>query len=247
MISVQSEIALAVLIDADNASPKIIEGLLANVATIGNASVRRIYGDWTAPEMAPWKSALLSHSIHPMQQFRYTKGKNATDSAMIIDAMDLLYTRRLDGFCIVSSDSDFTRLASRIRESGKHVYGFGEKKTPSSFVAACNNFIYTEDFLASAGAPPEPRRKTAEELRSDTRLMHLLRSAIEAASNKNGWALLSGVGNNIVKQASDFSTKKYGYPKLYDLAEATGLFEITREEKRVLIKNARTGKSEAAF
>lgn len=135
------------LIDADNARANIIEGLLAEVAKFGVASVKRIYGDWTTPNLGQWKTVLLEHSIQPIQQFRYTTGKNATDSAMIIDAMDLLYTNTFDGFCIVSSDSDFTRLASRIRESGKSVYGFGEKKTPRPFVTACDRFIYTENLM----------------------------------------------------------------------------------------------------
>jgi hypothetical protein len=140
---------LAVLIDADNARANIVEGLLAEIAKFGVASVKRIYGDWTTPNLGQWKTVLLEHSIQPIQQFRYTTGKNATDSAMIIDAMDLLYTETFDGFCIVSSDSDFTRLASRIRESGKSVYGFGEKKTPRPFVTACDRFIYTENLLIS--------------------------------------------------------------------------------------------------
>ncbi|MDD5094106.1 MAG: NYN domain-containing protein [Dehalococcoidia bacterium] len=140
--------ALAVLIDADNANPAIIEGLLAETAKLGFASVKRIYGDWTTPKLSQWKTALLEYSIQPIQQFAYTVGKNATDSAMIIDAMDLLYSGNLDGFCLVSSDSDFTRLAARLRESGKIVYGFGEQKTPRPFVTACDRFIYTEVFSA---------------------------------------------------------------------------------------------------
>ena len=143
---------LAVLIDADNARANIIEGLLAEIAKFGVASVKRIYGDWTTPNLGQWKTVLLEHSIQPIQQFRYTTGKNATDSAMIIDAMDLLYTDTFDAFCIVSSDSDFTRLASRIRESGKRVYGFGEKKTPRPFITACDRFIYTEILLVSANS-----------------------------------------------------------------------------------------------
>jgi len=135
---------LAILIDADNAQPAITENLLAEIAKYGTASVKRIYGDWTLPQLRGWKDILLQHSIQPIQQFGYTKGKNATDSALIIDAMDLLYTGRFDGFCLVSSDSDFTKLAARIRESGLTVYGFGEKKTPDPFVAACDKFIYTE-------------------------------------------------------------------------------------------------------
>ncbi|MDO9050811.1 MAG: NYN domain-containing protein [Methylotenera sp.] len=146
---------LAVLIDADNARANIIEGLLAEVVKFGVASVKRIYGDWTTPNLGQWKTVLLEHSIQPIQQFRYTTGKNATDSAMIIDAMDLLYTDTFDGFCIISSDSDFTRLASRIRESGKRVYGFGEKKTPRPFVTACDRFIYTENLLISSDNLPD--------------------------------------------------------------------------------------------
>ncbi|MGB7569572.1 MAG: NYN domain-containing protein [Chitinivibrionales bacterium] len=141
---IESNAPLAVLIDADNANPSIIEGLLEEVAKIGVASVKRIYGDWTLPNLGSWKSVLLEYSIQPIQQFRYTTGKNATDSAMIIDAMDLLYAGHFAGFCLVSSDSDFTRLASRIRESGRSVYGFGERKTPRAFVSACDRFIYTE-------------------------------------------------------------------------------------------------------
>jgi len=160
---------LAVLIDADNAQPSVIEGLLAEVAKFGVASVKRIYGDFTSPRMTQWKAALLKHSISPAQQFAYTSGKNATDSSMIIDAMDLLYTQRFDGFCLVSSDSDFTRLAQRLREEGTTVYGFGERKTPDAFVQACDKFIYTEVLRndsasaveAARSAPAQPAKKTA--------------------------------------------------------------------------------------
>ena len=151
--------ALAILIDADNASPSIVKGLIDEVAKLGRATVRRIYGDWTTPNLGSWKDVLLEHSIQPMQQFAYTKGKNATDSSLIIDAMDLLYAGNLDGFCIVSSDSDFTRLASRLKESGKRVYGFGEKKTPRPFVAACDRFIYTEVFAQVEGQAPKPQER----------------------------------------------------------------------------------------
>ena len=161
---------LAVLIDADNARPAIVEGLLAEIAKYGTAHVKRIYGDWTKPDLNGWKEVLLRHSIQPIQQFRYTVGKNATDSAMIIDAMDLLYTERFDGFCIVSSDSDFTRLASRIRESGHTVYGFGEKKTPEPFRTACDKFIYTEVLVQATEAEPSAgvKRRSAKELRGDS-------------------------------------------------------------------------------
>lgn len=242
--TLENNIPLAVLIDADNANPKIIEGLLAEIAKLGNASVKRIYGDWTTPNLGQWKDALLEHSIQPMQQFRYTSGKNATDSAMIIDAMDLLYTGPFVGFCIVSSDSDFTRLASRIKESGKRVYGFGEQKTPRPFVAACDRFIYTEVFSAPVGAEPEIKQKSSKELRSDTRLLNLFRSAIEAASDENGWAHLGGVGSNILKQATDFDPRNYGYQKLNELAGAIGLFEIARVDQRVLIRDGRAKKAE---
>jgi uncharacterized LabA/DUF88 family protein len=231
--------SLAVLIDADNANPKIIEGLLAEIAKLGVASVKRIYGDWTTPNLGPWKTVLLEHSIHPVQQFRYTTGKNATDSAMIIDAMDLLYTGPFTGFCIVSSDSDFTRLASRIKESGKRVYGFGEQKTPRPFVAACDRFVYTEVFSASVGTAPEIKKRTAKELRGDTTLLNLLRSAIDAASDENGWAHLGGVGSNIVKKATDFDPRNYGYAKLNELVAAIGLFEVAKCDQRVLIRNGR--------
>ena len=235
----ENSAALAVLIDADNANPLIIEGLLTEVAKLGVASVKRIYGDWTTPNLGKWKDALLQHSIQPMQQFRYTTGKNATDSAMIIDAMDLLYTGPFAGFCLVSSDSDFTRLASRLREAGKRVYGFGEKKTPHSFVAACDRFIYTEVLSASEGASPQLRVVSAKELRGDTKLVNLFRSAIEAASDESGWAHLGGVGSNIVKQAPEFDPRNYGYPKLNELADAIGLFEIDRRDKTVLIRDPR--------
>ena len=155
-------VKLAVLIDADNARPAIVEGLLAEIAKYGTAHVKRIYGDWTKPDLNGWKEALLRHSIQPIQQFRYTVGKNATDSAMIIDAMDLLYSERFDGFCIVSSDSDFTRLASRIRESGLTVYGFGERKTPEPFRTACDKFIYTEVLVKATEAEPSRRREAPQ-------------------------------------------------------------------------------------
>jgi uncharacterized LabA/DUF88 family protein len=220
---------LAVLIDADNARPANVDGLVEEVAKYGVASVKRIYGDWTKPNLKGWKESLLTHAIQPIQQFSYTAGKNATDSALIIDAMDLLYSERFDGFCIVSSDSDFTRLASRVREAGLFVYGFGEKKTPQPFVSACDKFIYTE-ILRTAEQESEgdarKDRKSSKQLRSDTRLVNLLRSAIDAAADETGWAHLSRVGNRIVNQAPEFDSRNYGYGKLSDLVEATQLFEI---------------------
>jgi uncharacterized LabA/DUF88 family protein len=217
---------LAVLIDADNAQPSIVEELLAEIAKYGTANVKRIYGDWTGFRLKGWKEVLLLHSIQPIQQFSYTTGKNATDSAMIIDAMDLLYTNKFDGFCIVSSDSDFTKLASRIRESGLVVYGFGEKKTPEAFVSACDKFIYTEVLMPKEDDSQSIKPKSTNELKQDTKLVSLLRNAVEASSDDSGWAHLAPVGSNIAKQAPDFDPRNYGYKKLRELVAATKLFEI---------------------
>lgn len=221
---------LAVLIDADNTQPAIIDGLLSEVANYGTANVKRIYGDWTSTALRGWKEVLLEYSIQPVQQFAYTKGKNATDSAMIIDAMDLLYTGNFTGFCIVSSDSDFTKLASRIRESGLLVYGFGEKKTPSAFLSACDKFIYTEVLRAKTDKNRAITKKSAHELKQDTKLVRLLRNAIEAASDENGWAALGGIGSNIAKQSPDFDSRNYGYGKLGELIKAIKLFETEERQ-----------------
>lgn len=226
---------LAVLIDADNAQPGTIEALLAEVAKYGTAHVKRAYGDWTGTNLKGWKDQLLAQSIQPMQQFAYTIGKNSTDAAMVIDAMDLLYSERFDGFCIVSSDSDFTRLAARLRESGLIVYGFGQRKTPKPFVAACDKFIYVENltYPDSTSTPAEamPRSKpttSAAQLKGDTALVSLLRNAVEASSDDDGWAPLSSVGNIVTKQRPDFDSRTYGYAKLSDLITATTLFETSR-------------------
>jgi len=217
---------LAVLIDADNAQPRIVDGLLVEIANYGTASVKRIYGDWTGPGLKGWKEVLLQHSIQPMQQFAYTKGKNATDSAMIIDAMDLLYTGNFNGFCIVTSDSDFTKLASRIREAGLLVYGFGEQKTPSAFVSACDKFIYTEVLRAKTDESEAIAKKSSSELKQDTKLVNLLRNAVEASSDDSGWAQLGPVGHNIAKQSPGFDSRNYGYGKLGELVKATKIFDI---------------------
>jgi uncharacterized LabA/DUF88 family protein len=228
---------LAVLIDADNAQASITEGLLAEVAKYGTAHVKRAYGDWTAPNLRGWKDQLLAQSIQPIQQFAYTTGKNATDAAMVIDAMDLLYSGRFDGFCIVSSDSDFTRLAARLRESGMTVYGFGERKTPKPFVAACDKFLYIENLRfadedAASDVPgaksAKPKPATAAQLKGNTELVNLLRKAVDAASDDDGWAPLSSIGNIITNQRPDFDSRSYGYGKLSDLIKATTLFEIER-------------------
>ncbi len=230
---------LAVLIDADNAQAAVIGDLLSEVANYGVATVKRIYGDWTSPQLGSWKSVLNEHAINPIQQFAYTTGKNATDSALIIDAMDLLYTQRFDGFCLVTSDSDFTRLASRLRESGVTVYGFGERKTPESFVAACDKFVYV-DVLRSGvdettGSEESRKKPTGKELRGDARLMNLLRKAIESASDDEGWASLGAVGSHIANQAPDFDSRNWRYAKLVDLVSAIG-FEVQREGKNIRVR-----------
>jgi uncharacterized LabA/DUF88 family protein len=236
-MATENAVRLAVLIDADNAQASITEVLLAEVAKYGTAHVKRAYGDWTAPNLRGWKDQLLAQSIQPIQQFAYTTGKNATDAAMVIDAMDLLYSGRFDGFCIVSSDSDFTRLAARLRESGMTVYGFGERKTPKPFVAACDKFIYVENLrFADEDAvvdvpgvkPAKPKPATAAQLKSDAALVSMLRNAVEAASDDDGWAPLAAVGNILTNQRPDFDSRSYGYGKLSELINATTLFEIER-------------------
>lgn len=222
---------IALLIDADNVSPEHISGILAELSRYGTASVRRIYGDWTTPQLQGWKSAANEHSIQPVQQFAYTKGKNATDSALIIDAMDLLHLNDLDGYAIVSSDSDYTRLASRLRESGATVYGFGERKTPAPFVRACDVFVYVDvldvDSVDGTDAPP-PDKKPTRSLQRDKSLIALLRKGVEAAADDDGWAHLGGVGSLLRKQAPDFDARNWGYSKLGDLVEAVGIFDIDR-------------------
>jgi uncharacterized LabA/DUF88 family protein len=229
-VSIQQEASqdkLAVLIDADNTQATIIEGLLAEVAKYGVASVKRIYGDWTNTNLRSWKDKLLDYAIQPIQQFSYTTGKNATDSAMIIDAMDLLYSEKLDGFCIVSSDSDFTRLASRIRESGRRVYGFGEKKTPRAFVSVCDKFIYTEILRDREDDEDDakPAAKTRRDFKGDRKLIRLLRETVEDLADDSGWAYLGGVGQKITLRSSEFDPRNYGFRKLADLFRALPQFE----------------------
>jgi len=214
---------LAVLIDADNSQPSIIAGLMDEIAAYGIASVKRIYGDWTDVKLKGWKQVLLEHGLHPMQQFAYTTGKNATDSAMIIDAMDLLYTKNFDGFCIVSSDSDFTRLASRIRESGIKVYGFGEQKTPKSFIGACDKFVYTENLRRTAAQNGVNVPKIKYDQKA---LVSLVRNAVEDTVNEAGWSYLGAIGQNLVNKSPEFDPRSYGYKKLLDLIEGLEEFEL---------------------
>lgn len=215
----QNNDKLAVLIDADNAQASVIHELLSEVSRYGTASVKRAYGDWTTTNLKGWKDVLHKMAILPMQQFSYTTGKNSTDSSLIIDAMDLLHAGGLHGFCLVSSDSDFTRLATRIREAGLAVYGFGEKKTPQPFVAACDKFIYTEIL----------RPQQTEIVQDDTGpepLEPMIRTAITATAKDNGWAALSSVGSVILKNSPSFDPRNYGCQKLGELARKQHYLEV---------------------
>lgn len=222
---------LAVLIDADNASAKIASRLFEEVAKIGEASVRRIYGDFSGQRLKSWADILAQHAIIPQQQFAYTTGKNGSDIALVIDAMDLLHSGRFNGFCLVSSDSDFTRLASRIREQGVDVYGFGEQKTPESFRQACRRFIYTENLLL-----PEPpvgetaTTKVAKPLHPPSAAIPLIQKALSQVEGEEGWVSLGTLGQRLSSIATDFDPRTYGYRKLNDLVRKTGAFEIDQPE-----------------
>lgn len=231
---------IALLIDADNAPASKIDVILAEVARHGAANVRRAYGDWKSPGLKPWEETLHEYAIRPMQQFAYSRGKNASDMAMVIDAMDLLYARNLDGFAIVSSDADFTPLVMRILADGLKVYGFGEKKTPEPFVNACSQFTYVEGLVQPTAEPETPARRAvnAKKLRSDTRLVQMLRNAVDAASGNDGWANLGAVGSQIANQAS-LDPRNYGFRNLSDLIEAIGLFDVERQNKVILIRDKR--------
>lgn len=213
---------LAVLIDADNAQASVITDLLSEAARYGTATVKRAYGDWTTPNLAGWKDVLHVHAIQPIQQFRYTTGKSATDSALIIDAMDLLHGGKVDGFCLVSSDSDFTRLATRIREAGLAVYGFGEQKTPKPFVAACDRFIFTEILRKSSS----DATMTVPAIAS---LKPLLSAAVTVAAQEDGWASLAQVGALILKNDPSFDARNFGFRKLGELVKAQPYLEVKSE------------------
>jgi uncharacterized LabA/DUF88 family protein len=225
---------LAVLIDADNAQGSICEELLAEVARYGTANIKRAYGDWTTPKLKPWKEVLHKLAITPMQQFSYTTRKNATDSALIIDAMDLLHAGGLDGFCLVSSDSDFTILATRIREAGLAVYGFGEKKTPQAFIAACDKFVYTE-ILREVPEPPrdetDPPKEEAETAKDAAQaelpeLRPMVLKALEATAREDGWATLSALGSQLTRNDPAFDSRNYGVAKLGELVRKQAYLEM---------------------
>jgi len=256
------DVRLAVLIDADNISASYIKPMMLEIARYGNPTIKRIYGDWTKPQLGPWKQVLLDHAISPVQQFGYTSGKNATDSTLIIDAMDILYTESVDGFCLVSSDSDFTRLATRLREAGKIVYGIGEKKTPTPFVAACDRFIFLEilapkekktkntdpSVKAPALASDAPENAEAAELAEqdpkngsgkapkdiDEATCELIASSVSDLADEDGWAFLGDVGNLVNKKSPSFDARNYGFSKMSKLMQSLDFLEC---EYRVNEKN----------
>lgn len=240
---------IALLIDADNCPAAKIDVILAELAKHGVVNIRRAYGNWKSPNLSSWAEVLHEHAIQPVQQFAYTKGKNATDSAMIIEAMDLLYTQKLDAFCIASSDSDFTPLAMRIRTNGLKVFGFGEMKTPQPFINACSKFLFLESLGTEPAAESEqpeeakPEKKTAKELKGDTRLVTLLRNAVEAASDEDGWAALGGVGSHITKSSPAFDARNYGYRKLSELVTAIELFELRKEQNHLYLRDKKARKA----
>ena len=239
-MDIQRDLRLAVLIDADNVPYANIKEMLEEIAKYGTPTFKRIYADWTKPTVSGWKTVLLENAITPIQQYSYTTGKNATDSAMIIDAMDILYSNRVDGFCIVSSDSDFTRLATRLREAGMKVIGIGEKKTPSPFISACEKFIYIE-ILKQATAPiaKDIKDKTEKSTqvanagieKVNNALIKLLTDSINDLADENGWAFLGDLGNLIIKKQTDFDPRNYGFNKMLPLIKSIDLFQVDERDK----------------
>lgn len=243
---------LAVLIDADNVPYSNVRGMMEEITKYGTPTFRRIYGDWTKPTVSGWKNVLLENAITPIQQYSYTSGKNSSDSALIIDAMDILYSGKVDGFCIVSSDSDFTRLALRLREAGMKVFGIGQKKTPNPFIVACDKFIYLEIIDVIEKEEPISTSKTKPAKRTTTKAavdklsretLKLIRTTIDDLADENGWAFLGDVGNLILKKQPNFDPRNYGFQKLTPLFKSLSEFEIDKREtdkagiKLVYIRN----------
>ena len=220
----------AVLIDADNTSPQIAGGLFEEISKFGEASVRRIYGDFSSPQLKSWADILQKHDIDPYQQFAYTKGKNSSDIALVIDAMDLLHSGRFDGFCLASSDSDFTRLASRLREQGADVYGFGTRKTPESFRQACRRFVYTENLIAERATTTTEQPPATVALKNPAAAIPILERVVAQLGNEDGWVNLDRVGEQLPNVVSDFDVRNYGFRKLSDLVRKTEIFEIEKTE-----------------
>ena len=237
-------INMAVLIDGDNIPSAYIKEMMEELAKYGNPTIKRIYGDWTRPGLNKWKSLLLENAITPIQQYGYTTGKNATDSAMIIDAMDILYSNKVNGFCLVSSDSDFTRLATRLREAGMQVIGIGEKKTPNPFIVACDKFVYIE--ILKTQSEEKTENKSTIDLTVDQitkKEIHLISTTIKDLSDEDGWAFLGDVGSLIQKKRPNFDSRNYGYEKLTPLIKSIGKFDIEQREnpksrhKLIFVKN----------
>jgi uncharacterized LabA/DUF88 family protein len=243
---------LAVLIDGDNIPSAYVKEMMEEIAKYGNPTIKRIYGDWTKPNMSKWKNVLLENAITPVQQYGYTTGKNATDSAMIIDAMDILYSEKVNGFCLVSSDSDFTKLATRLREAGMQVIGIGEKKTPNPFIVACDKFVYIEILKNQS---KERESENEKDLTKDTvdkittKVIKLIATTITDLSDDDGWAFLGDVGSLLQKKQPNFDPRNYGFPKLTPLIKSIGKFEVEQREspkgkyKLIFVKNRKVRKS----
>ena len=230
-----NEQRIAILIDSDNVSHKNIGGILSEIAKYRTPTIKRIYGDWTTQQASGWKSVLLEHALTPIQQYAYTTGKNSTDSAMIIDAMDLLYGGNVERFCIVSSDSDFTRLVIRLREAGRYVIGIGERKTPNAFIVACDKFIYMDiiDLVETKGIDP----KHGVDHKAQNKLVQLIRNAINDLADDNGYVYMGDLGNHLMKKQPDFDPRSYGYYQLTPLLKALNKFDI--DERKTPNSNAK--------
>jgi len=231
----ESELKLAVLIDGDNIPSGYVKEMMEEIAKYGNPTIKRIYGDWTIPTVAKWKKVLLENAINPVQQYAYTIGKNATDSAMIIDAMDILYSEKVNGFCLVSSDSDFTRLATRLREAGMKVYGIGEKKTPDPFIVACDKFIYLEILKDNSkdsdnSTTPNKSTKKGGYDKITPKVIRLISATISDLADDDGWAFLGDVGSLLQKKQPNFDSRNYGFEKLTPLINSIGKFEIDQRD-----------------
>ncbi|KAA1246150.1 NYN domain-containing protein [Aquimarina sp. RZ0] len=223
---------LAVLIDGDNIPSKYVKEMMEEITKYGTPTIKRIYGDWTRPDLSKWKKILLENAINPIQQYSYTTGKNATDSAMIIDAMDILYSEKVNGFCLVSSDSDFTKLATRLREAGMVVYGIGEKKTPDPFIVACDKFIYLEIL----GNDDEKNNEKGKSNRSNLdkitpKIIRLLKNSVSDAADEDGWAFLGDVGSLILKKQPNFDSRNFGFEKLTPLFKSLNQFEMEQRDQ----------------
>ena len=239
---------LAVLIDAENASARIADRLFEEIAKFGEASVRRIYGDFAGSQLKAWTDMIAQHAIIPQQQFACAPGKNASDITLLIDAMDLLHSGRFDGFCLVSSDSDFTRLAARIREQGADVFGFGEQKTPESFRQACRRFVYTENLIAAPAPPSDGMQAQPKPFRPSAAAVAIINKIVAQMESENGWVDLSAVGHKLANPASDFDRRTYGFGKLSDLVRETEAYEIQRLEggtMKIRVKPRMTNKKAA--